>query len=392
MSGPSGCSHCDPTNLADLSNLINPTNPANLVKAVPLMNLSISLVPGDGVGPEVVAAACDVLDAVAARFEHTVVTKSHLMGGAALRAGLLALPAETLAACQATPATLMGAVGDPAFDHLPSKERPEGGLLALRKGLGVFANLRPTRIWPGLEDAAPLKPEIVRGADLLIVRELTGGLYFGEPRQIDRIRGEAFNTMRYSVAEIERIARVAFDAARKRRKHLTSVDKANVLETSQLWRAVVTEMAVGYPDVTLQHMYVDSCAMALVTSPTRFDVILTENLFGDILSDEAAVIAGSIGLLPSASIGNGPGLYEPVHGSAPDIAGQDKAYPLGTIASLAMLLRYSFGLDDEADAIERALEQTLVAGERTADLRGSTPVLGCREVGRRVASRVTRLN
>jgi 3-isopropylmalate dehydrogenase len=354
------------------------------------MNLSISLVPGDGVGPEVVAAACDVLDAVAARFEHTVVTHSHLMGGAALRAGRLALPAETLAACQATPATLMGAVGDSAFDHLPSKERPEGGLLALRKGLGVFANLRPTRIWPGLEDAAPLKPEIVRGADLLIVRELTGGLYFGEPRQIDRSKGEAFNTMRYSVAEIERIARVAFDAARKRRKHLTSVDKANVLETSQLWRAVVTEMAAAYPDVTLQHMYVDSCAMALVTSPTRFDVILTENLFGDILSDEAAVIAGSIGLLPSASIGNGPGLYEPVHGSAPDIAGQDKANPMGTIASLAMLFRYSFGLDDEADAIERALEQTLVAGERTADLRGSTPVLGCRDVGRRVASRVTR--
>jgi 3-isopropylmalate dehydrogenase len=356
------------------------------------MHLPITLIPGDGVGPEVVAAACDVLDAVAARFEHTVVTKSHLMGGAALRAGLLTLPAETLAACQATPATLMGAVGDPAFDHLPSKERPEGGLLALRKGLGVFANLRPTRIWPGLEDAAPLKPEIVRGADLLIVRELTGGLYFGEPRQIDRSKGEAFNTMRYSVPEIERIARVAFDAARKRRKHLTSVDKANVLETSQLWRAVVTEMAAAYPDVTLQHMYVDSCAMALVTSPTRFDVILTENLFGDILSDEAAVIAGSIGLLPSASIGNGPGLYEPVHGSAPDIAGQDKANPMGTIASLAMLLRYSFGLDEEADAVERALEQTLVAGERTADLRGSTPVLGCREVGRRVASRVTRPN
>jgi 3-isopropylmalate dehydrogenase len=388
-----GCSCRDPTNLADLCNLtdlINPTNLTHLVKAVPFMNLSISLVPGDGVGPEVVAAACDVLDAVAARFEHTVVTNSHLMGGAALRAGLLALPAETLAACQATPATLMGAVGDPAFDHLPSKERPEGGLLALRKGLGVFANLRPTRIWPGLEDAAPLKAEIVRGADLLIVRELTGGLYFGEPRQIDRSKGEAFNTMRYSVAEIERIARVAFDAARKRRKHLTSVDKANVLETSQLWRAVVTEMAAAYPDVTLQHMFVDSCAMALVTSPTRFDVILTENLFGDILSDEAAVIAGSIGLLPSASIGNGPGLYEPVHGSAPDIAGQDKANPMGTIASLAMLLRYSFGLDEEADAIERALEQTLVAGERTADLRGSTPVLGCREVGRRVAARVTR--
>jgi 3-isopropylmalate dehydrogenase len=352
------------------------------------MNLSVALIPGDGVGPEVVDAAVDVLNAVAKAYDHSIATTTNLMGGAALRAGRPALPPETLAACKAAPATLLGAVGDPAFDHLPSKERPEGGLLALRKGLGVFANLRPTRIWPGLEDGAPLKPEIARGADLLIVRELTGGLYFGEPRQIDRAKGEAFNTMRYSVAEIERIARVAFDAARKRRKQLTSVDKANVLETSQLWRAVVTEMAAAYPDVALQHMYVDSCAMALVTSPSRFDVIVTENLFGDILSDEAAVIAGSIGLLPSASLGAGPGLYEPVHGSAPDIAGQDKANPMGTIASLAMLLRYSFGLDAEADAVDQALEQTLVAGERTADIRGTGAALGCREVGRRIAARI----
>jgi 3-isopropylmalate dehydrogenase len=351
------------------------------------MRLSIALIPGDGIGPEVVAAAVDVLDTVAKGFGHTVETTTNLMGGAALRVGLPALPPETLAACRQAPATLMGAVGDPAFDHLPSKERPEGGLLALRKGLGVFANLRPTRIWPGLEDATPLKTEIARGADLLIVRELTGGLYFGEPRQIDRAKREAFNTMRYSVTEIERIARVAFDAARRRRKHLTSVDKANVLETSQLWRAVVSEMASVYPDVTLQHMYVDSCAMALVTNPTRFDVILTENMFGDILSDEAAVIAGSIGLLPSASLGDGPGLYEPVHGSAPDIAGQDKANPMGTIASLAMLLRYSFGLDAEADAIENALEQTLREGDRTADLRGSGDPIGCREMGRRIAAR-----
>jgi len=352
------------------------------------MKLQIALIPGDGVGPEVVAAAVEVLHAIAERFGHSIETTTNLMGGAALRAGLPALPPETLATCKAAPATLMGAVGDSAFDHLPSKERPEGGLLALRKGLGVFANLRPTRIWPGLEDAAPLKPEIARGADLLIVRELTGGLYFGEPRQIDLAKGEAFNTMRYSVAEIERIARVAFDAARRRRKHLTSVDKANVLETSQLWRAVVTGMAAAYPDVTLQHMYVDSCAMALVTNPTRFDVILTENLFGDILSDEAAVIAGSIGLLPSASLGDGPGLYEPVHGSAPDIAGQDKANPIGTIASLAMLLRHSFGLDAEAAAVENALEQTLLAGERTADVRGSGQALGCREMALRVAARI----
>jgi 3-isopropylmalate dehydrogenase len=354
------------------------------------MQLNIALIPGDGVGPEVVSAAVDVLNAVATTFGHSVETTTNLMGGAALRAGLPALPPATLAACKAAPATLMGAVGDPAFDHLPSKERPEGGLLALRRGLGVYANLRPTRIWPGLEDGAPLKAEIARGADLLIVRELTGGLYFGEPRQIDRARGEAFNTMRYSVAEIERIARVAFDAARKRRKHLTSVDKANVLETSQLWRAVVSEMAASYPDVSVQHMYVDSCAMALVTNPARFDVILTENLFGDILSDEAAVIAGSIGLLPSASLGDGPGLYEPVHGSAPDIAGQDKANPMGTIASLAMLLRYSFGLDSEAAAVDKAVEQTLLAGDRTADLRGNGPILGCREIGHRIAAKVLR--
>ncbi len=352
------------------------------------MNLSIALIPGDGVGPEVVAAACDVLDAVATTFHHTVERPSYLMGGAALRAGLPALPPETLAGCLAAKATLLGAVGDPAFDHLPSRERPEGGLLALRKGLGVFANLRPTRIWPGLEDAAPLRPEIARGADLLIVRELTGGLYFGEPRQIDRERGEAFNTMRYTRPEIERIARVAFDSARGRRRQVTSVDKANVLETSQLWRAVVNDVAAQYPDVALQHMYVDSCAMALVTHPARFDVILTENLFGDILSDEAAVIAGSIGLLPSASLGDGPGLYEPVHGSAPDIAGQDKANPVGTIASLAMLLRHSFGLHGEAAAIDRAIESTLTAGDRTADLLGTTPPLGCRAMGRRVAERI----
>jgi 3-isopropylmalate dehydrogenase len=354
------------------------------------MQIALAVIPGDGVGPEVVAAAGDVLDAVAARFGHTVARESYLMGGAALREGRPALPPETLEGCRRAGATLLGAVGDPAFDHLPSKERPEGGLLALRKGLGVFANLRPTRIWPGLEAAAPLRPEIAAGADLLIVRELTGGLYFGEPRRIDREAGEAFNTMRYTRPEIERIARVAFDAARRRRRHVTSVDKANVLETSQLWRAVVEEVAAGYPDVTLQHMYVDACAMALVTNPARFDVVLTENLFGDILSDEAAVIAGSIGLLPSASLGDGPGLYEPVHGSAPDIAGQDRANPLGTIASLAMLLRYSAGLEDEAAAVERAIEATLQAGERTADLPGAGPAIGCREMGRRVAARVSK--
>ncbi|HEX2310069.1 MAG TPA: 3-isopropylmalate dehydrogenase, partial [Vicinamibacterales bacterium] len=249
----------------------------------------IVLLPGDGIGPEVLAAARLVLEAVSSHFGRSFSIESHPIGGVALHAGLPALPAETLDACRRADGVLLGAVGDPAFDHLPSAERPEGGLLALRKGLGVYANLRPARIWPGFGSAGPLKPEIAAGSDLLIVRELTGGLYFGEPRGIDRQAGVAFNTMRYSVAEIERIARVAFQAASHRRRLVTSVDKANVLETSQLWRSVVSRVAGDYPDVSLQHMYVDACAMALVTTPTRFDVILTENLFGDILSDEAAV-------------------------------------------------------------------------------------------------------
>ena len=339
---------------------------------------SIVLLPGDGIGPEVTAAAARVLQALAARAGRSLTLESHAIGGAALKAGRPALPPETLEACRRSDAVLLGAVGDPAFDHLPSAERPEGGLLALRRGLGVYANLRPARLWPGFEDMGPLKAEVARGADLLIVRELTGGLYFGEPRALDRDAGTAFNTMRYSTGEIERIARVAFDAARRRRRHVTSVDKANVLETSQLWRAVVTRVAAGYPDVALQHMYVDACAMMLVTAPSRFDVVLTENLFGDILSDEAAVIPGSIGLLPSASLGDGPGLYEPVHGSAPDIAGQDKANPIGAIASASLLLRHSLGAAAEADAIDAAIQRALDSGAHTADLPGASPALGCR--------------
>src|SRR3954447_9366799 len=323
---------------------------------------SIILLPGDGIGPEVVSAAGRVLDAVCARFSLDIRTETRLMGGAALKQGLPALPPETLDACRAADAVLLGAVGDPAFDHLPSKERPEGGLLAIRKGLGVYANLRPAKIWPGAAEAGPLKTELAAGADLLIVRELTGGLYFGEPRGFAEDGSAAFNTMRYSVAEIERIAQVAFEAARKRRKQLTSVDKANVLETSQLWRKIVNEVAKGFPEVVVSHMYVDACAMALVTGPKRFDVILTENLFGDILSDEAAVIAGSIGLLPSASLGDGPGLYEPVHGSAPDIAGKDLANPIGAIASAAMLLEHSLGAVDEARAIDAAINRVLTEG------------------------------
>ena len=340
--------------------------------------MTIVLLPGDGIGPEVVAAAARVLESVASKSGLEIALSSYQVGGAALKAGLPALPPATLDACRRADAVLLGAVGDPAFDHLPSSERPEGGLLALRRGLGVFANLRPARLWPGFEDAGPLRPEVARGADLLIVRELTGGLYFGEPRGIDWDAGMAYNTMRYTVPEIERIARVAFEAARRRRRHVTSVDKANVLETSQLWRSVVTRVAGDYPDITLQHMYVDACAMVLITDPARFDVVLTENLFGDILSDEAAVIPGSIGLLPSASLGDGPGLYEPVHGSAPDIAGRDVANPVGAIASASLLLRHSLRRTAEADALDAAVERALREGCRTADLRGVSPALGCR--------------
>jgi 3-isopropylmalate dehydrogenase len=345
---------------------------------------TIVLLPGDGIGPEVVGAAASALRVVADRFSLDIATDSHPIGGAALRDQLPALPEPTLAACRAADAVLLGAVGNPAFDHLPPAERPEGGLLALRRGLGVYANLRPTRIWPGCDDSGPLKPELSRGADLLIVRELTGGLYFGQPRGFDENGAAAFNTMRYSTAEITRIARVAFEAARRRRKHVTSVDKANVLEVSQLWRRVVTEVAASYPDVTLSHMYVDSCAMALVTSPSRFDVVLTENMFGDILSDEAAVIAGSIGLLPSASLGDGPGLYEPVHGSAPDIAGTDRANPAGAILSLAMLLDHSLGQPEAARAVEHAVGRVLENGTRTPDLASGGPAVGCRAFADRV--------
>jgi 3-isopropylmalate dehydrogenase len=331
----------------------------------------IVLLPGDGIGPEVVGAASTVLQAVSTRFGHVYDVSSHVIGGAALDQGLPALPEATFEACRRAGAVLLGAVGNPAFDHLPSAERPEGALLALRRGLGVYANLRPARVWPGFEGAGPLKAEVSRGADLLIVRELTGGLYFGEPRAIDREAGHACNTMRYTAREIERIARVAFDAARRRRRHVTSVDKANVLETSQLWRAVVTRVAAGYPDVTLQHMYVDACAMALVTSPSRFDVVLTENLFGDILSDEAAVIAGSIGLLPSASLGEGPGLFEPVHGSAPDIAGTGVANPVGAVWSAALMLSH-LGHPEAAADVLAAVEATLAdPATRTADLGGT---------------------
>lgn len=330
--------------------------------------MRIVLLPGDGIGPEVVGAAERALAAIAGAFNQQFDFEPHPIGGAALAAGLPPLPAPTLEACLRADAILLGAVGDPRFDREPPPRRPERGLLDLRKALGAYANLRPTRLWPGLESFSPLKPEVVTGTDFVVVRELTGGLYYGEPRGF--LADAAVNTMRYSSAEVERIARVAFAEARRRRRHVVSVDKANVLEVSQLWRAVVSHVAEEYPDVRLDHMYVDNCAMQIALKPTQFDVILTENLFGDVLSDEAGAIAGSLGLLPSASLGNGPGLFEPVHGSAPALAGRDAANPIGAIASAAMLLRYGLKLEEEAAALERACESALAAGARTTDLGG----------------------
>jgi 3-isopropylmalate dehydrogenase len=282
---------------------------------------------------------------------------------------------------------LLGAVGDPEFDRGDSSRRPEAALLAIRRELELYANLRPARVWPGLESAGPLKPETLAGTDVLVVRELTGGLYYGEPRGIDADGGSAVNTMRYTRPEIERIARRAFEAAQVRRRRVTSVDKANVLEVSRLWRAVVTDVAKDYPDVRLDHMLVDACAMKLALAPSSFDVILTENLFGDILSDEAGAIVGSLGLLPSASLGAGTSLFEPVHGSAPDIAGKDAANPVGAIASAAMLLRYALKLEAEAAAVERAIERTLQAGIGTKDVFPENGV-GTRAMASRIAAAI----
>ncbi len=332
------------------------------------MSDRIVVLPGDGIGPEVVDGALTVLAAVGRRFGHRFEVQTCAIGGAATRSVGVPLPDATLEACREARAVFLGAVGDPAYDAAPRHLKPETALLSLRQSLGVFANLRPARLWPGLEDAGPLKPERVRGTDLLVVRELLGGLYFGEPRAIDAQATTAVNTLPYTRPEVERVARVAFDLARQRRRRLTSVDKANVLETSQLWRRVVNDVASEYPDITVDHLYVDACAMALTLDPRRFDVILTENLFGDILSDEAGAVVSSLGLLPSASLGPGPGLYEPVHGSAPTLAGKDVANPLGAILSMAMLLRHSFSLETEAAAIETAVETVLRSGARTADL------------------------
>jgi len=358
--------------------------------------LKILILAGDGIGPEVTAEAVRALKTVAELGGHDFQFEEKPIGGVAIRAKGSPLPDETLEAALDSDAVLLGAVGSNEFNALPPSQRPEAGLLKIRAELGGFANLRPSFAWTGLTGNSPLRPEVVEGADLLFVRELLGGLYFGQPRNWDRQANAAWNTMRYTRDEVIRVARVAFELARRRRRKVTSVDKANVLEVSQLWRAAVAELAEQYPDVKLEHQYVDAMAMHLMNSPRNFDVVLTENLFGDILSDEAAVITGSLGMLPSATLGGKVNLYEPVHGSAPDIAGRGIANPLGAILTAAMLLRYSSGLEEEAAAVESAVRQVLDDGYRTKDLaRGaasakalSTPEMG-RKVREALAARVT---
>lgn len=359
------------------------------------MKLNLVVLPGDGVGPEVTAEAGRVLREVANIHGHNLHFEEHPAGGQAIRQSGSPLSRATLDACLAADAVLLGAIGSPEFDHLSADQRPEAGLLLLRKALGGFANLRPVNSYAALAGVSPLRSEIVEGANILFVRELLGGLYFGEPRGLTSQNGNsaAFNTMRYSVSEIERVARVAFDAAMKRGRKVTSVDKANVLETSQLWRQTVSRVATEYPQVDLDHLYVDAAAMHIITNPRRFDVILTENLFGDILSDEASVISGSLGMLASATIGGAVDLYEPVHGSAPDIAGQGIANPLGAIASAAMLLRHTAGLEDEAADIEAGISAVLDAGYRTPDIARGTrdQLIRTAEMGQLVAEAVAEI-
>jgi len=366
------------------------------------MKFRIAVLPGDGIGPEVTAEAVKALDAVGAAFKHEFVYEYGLVGGIAMDEAGSPLPAETMRACRRADAVLLGAVGGPKWDDPKAPARPEDGLLALRKGLGLFANLRPVKVLPMLVDSTTIKPDVLKGVDLVVVRELTGGLYFGRPKREWRTpRGRrAVDTMSYSEGEIERIIRVGFELARLRRRKLVSVDKANILSTSRLWRQVAVELAPEYPDVELRHMLVDNCAMQLVRTPSEFDVVVTENTFGDILTDEASMLAGSMGMLPSASLGvrggaktfsfsNAFGLYEPIHGSAPRRAGQDMANPAATILSAAMMLRYSLGLPVEADAIERAVLQVLEAGYRSYDImqEGKTKV-GTMRMGDLIAAGV----
>ena len=356
-----------------------------------MSTLNIAVLAGDGIGPEITEQAVAVLERLAAQGQFALNLEHAAVGGAGYRADGHPLPEGTLALAQASQAILFGSVGDFSLDHLPRELRPEQAILGLRKALGLFANLRPAVVFPELGHASTLKPEIVSGMDILIVRELTGDIYFGQPRGIRRLDNgdrEGFDTMVYNETEIRRIGRVAFEAAAKRSRRLCSVDKANVLETTQLWRDVMTELAADYPNIELSHMYVDNAAMQLLKNPKQFDVMVTGNMFGDILSDEASMLTGSIGMLASASLdSNKKGLYEPIHGSAPDIAGQDKANPLATILSAAMMLRYSFGLEASAQAIEQAVSKVLGQGYATADIqRPGAQMVGTKAMGQAVVA------
>ncbi len=346
------------------------------------MEFKITLLPGDGIGPEVVSEAVRVLEKVAAKYGHSFNFQERLMGGCSIDKYGSSLTDETLADCKASDAVLLGAVGGPKWDDPNAKDRPERGLLALRKGLGVFANLRPVKVHPALIDSSPLKPERLKGVDIIVVRELTGGLYFGQPKMRERKDGHerAVDTLEYYDYEVKRVVELAFNLARGRKKKVTSVDKANVLESSRMWRQVATQIGTANPDIELEHTLVDTASMKLITAPASMDVVVTENMFGDILTDEASVLAGSMGMLPSASLGEPAipareasviGLYEPIHGSAPDIAGKGIANPIGTILSSALMLRHSFKLEAEAAAVESAVDRVITAGARTADLGGT---------------------
>ena len=354
------------------------------------MNKHIALIRGDGIGPEIVAQAVKVLDAVAEKYDHTFTYEEVDMGGCAIDKWGDPLPQEMLDKCLASDSVLLGAVGGPKWEGLPGPQRPEKGLLRLRSGMGLYSNLRPAKLWPQLAAASPLKPSIVeKGIDFMVVRELISGVYFGEHKTVEQ-DGEkvATDEMYYAEHEIERIGRIGFETAMKRRKKLTCVDKANVLDTSRLWRSVMHRLQTEYPEVEYSEMFVDNAAMQIVKDPSQFDVIVTENMFGDILSDEASMITGSIGMIPSSSLGDGTrGMYEPIHGSAPDIAGQDKANPIGTILSAAMMLKYSFGMDAEAQNIEDAVTKALDSGLRTADMMAEGCTLcGCEAMGDAVAA------
>ena len=357
------------------------------------MEKNIALLRGDGIGPEIVDSAVAVLEKVAEKFGHTFNFTPYLIGGAAIDATGIPLPQETIDGCLAADSVLLGAVGGPKWDTQPAALRPEKGLLGIRSAMGLYTNLRPAKLYPALKDECPLRADIVaQGFDLMMVRELTGGIYFGERgRREGKYGPEAWDTEAYSVMEVERIARAAFDAARKRRHNVISIDKANVLETSRLWRETVHRIAKEYPDITCTDMLVDNAAMQLVRRPSQFDVVVTSNMFGDILSDEASQITGSIGMLASASLGEGTrGLYEPIHGSAPDIAGQDKANPIATVLSAAMMLRYAFDMTEEADCIEAAVDKVLEDGVRTADIVGNSGIqpVGCKQMTEEIIKRI----